>query len=96
MWKNLAVISVLSALALMVACSESNEDTCKKFDELCQAGTPSTSSDPDAGTTTTVTVSKCDPGGFDQMDNADEVKDCINDAKDCNAATACALKAKKK
>ena len=100
--KAVTVALVLSSLVCVVAaCGTSDEDACKKIDSLCSAGTPTTTTDPDAGSSSsgsssTVTVSKCDPNQFDKIDNASDVKDCLDDAKDCTGAIACMAKARAK
>lgn len=93
--KSLASLFVLAATTLAIllatACSSglSNEEACDKFKSLCNTSTAG-----DGGTGVTISVT-CNPDSFDSIDNEDEVKDCLEGAGDCNAATACMLKGKK-
>jgi hypothetical protein len=86
----LAACSALLVVAV-AACSSapSNEEACSRFQSLCESNT----SDPDAGSSSSVTVT-CNPDNFDKISNGDDVKECIVDAKDCAAATACMLTGK--
>jgi len=66
-------------------CGTSNAAACERVEELCASG---------SSAMVTVTA-KCDPDGFDDMSNADEVKDCVDDAVDCVTVAVCLAKAKK-
>lgn len=87
--KRLIVGSGISAFVfLMIACSGPDaEGACQKMDSLCNQ------SSSDGGVTVT-TTSKCDAKKLEELDNADEVVDCIKGSSTCEAAMACALKGK--
>jgi hypothetical protein len=91
MKKLMVVTGVFALVALMVACSDSSaEDACKKVESLCNSST----SGGDGGVSSSVTVT-CKADQVEEASNASEVTDCVESAKDCSAATACLLKAKK-
>ena len=91
--KNLVLALAAAGLVVLLVpaagCSDkSAEETCDRFKSLCNTTAPT-----DGGPSITVTAT-CDADKLDDISNADEVKDCVADAKDCNSATACMLKAK--
>lgn len=87
--KSLVTTLLCFAPILALACSSapSAQESCDRVKSLCNQ-----SSSSDAGS---VSISvTCNADALDKLSNADEVKNCIKDASDCNAATACMLKAK--
>jgi hypothetical protein len=90
MKKTLIVLATGLFVSLVMACGGlSDEEACNKVKSLCSAST----SGGDGGASSSVTIT-CDPNNFDKASNSSDVKDCIDKAKDCNAATACLLTAK--
>ncbi len=80
---------VLAGLAILPACSnDDGEEACKRVSSLCSGSTSS-----DGGVSTTTTV-QCDGKKLNDADNVDDVKSCVDGAKDCNAALGCLLQAK--
>jgi hypothetical protein len=92
MKKALIVFTTATFVALVMACGGlSNEEACNKYKSTCESSTTSG----DGGASASVKVT-CDPNGFDKMSNDSDVKDCIDKAADCSAATQCLLTAKPK
>jgi hypothetical protein len=89
MKKALIVLGTGLFVGLVMACGGlSDDEACDKVKSLCNSSTGG-----DGGASSSVTIT-CDPNNFDKASNGSDVKDCIDKAKDCNAATACLLTAK--
>jgi hypothetical protein len=76
------------SLFLSAACSSapSGQEICDRVAQLCPTGGGG-----DAGVSITL---KCDSAKFDTVSNKEDVKKCLDDAKDCVGATGCLLTAK--
>ncbi len=84
--KKLAFLMLATFVAAACSSTPSGSEICDKVKSLCPAGGSG-----DGGVTITIT---CDPAKTDTASNKDEIKTCLDSAKDCSAATACLLKAK--
>jgi hypothetical protein len=84
--KSLLSIAFVALTLSAIACSSgtTGQQICDRVTTLCPA------SDGGSG----ITVSKCDATKADTASNKDDVKKCLDAAKDCSGAVACLLTAK--
>jgi hypothetical protein len=79
------VFAVFSFVAVACSSGSSGQQICDRFSVLCPSGG-------DGGVTVTF---KCDSAAADSASNKDDVKKCLDSAKDCNAALLCLTTLKK-
>jgi hypothetical protein len=80
---------VLFVASVAFACSSSGasgSDICSRYSAICPSGASG-----DGGVTITI---KCDAAKIDTASNKDEIKSCLDSAKDCSGGQTCLLKAK--
>jgi hypothetical protein len=84
--KSLLSIAFVALTLSAIACSSgtTGQQICDKVTQLCPPG--------DGGAA--ITVSKCDAAQADTASNKDDVKKCLDAAKDCAGAFACLITAK--
>lgn len=81
---SLALVSLLVA----VGCSSapSAQELCDQFSKLCASSNGS-----DGGVSVSIT---CKTDSLESASNKEDLKSCLDSAKDCNGAMACLLTAK--